>query len=251
MTLEERFEHVMKLNAEKEAQIEYLRRQLDQAMRRNRKEIQSSKSSSRSHSEEEEEGGSESNPFGTSEEEEVREPRRRRRSKPSTMDFKVEIPEFEGQLNPDDFLDWLSTVERVFEYKDIPDDKKVKLVALKVHKYASIWWNNVLSKRARKGKGKVRTWRKMKEKLKAKFLPPHYLQDNYTKLHNLKQETKSVEEYTREFERLVMTCDLRENEDQTLVRYLGGLNESIRNVVELQHFSTLDEVSSLAHKVEL
>ena len=48
-----------------------------------------------------------------------------------------------------------------------------------------------------------------------------------------------------------MTCDLRENEDQTLVRYLGGLNESIRNVVELQHFSSLDEVSSLAHKVEL
>ena len=62
------------------------------------------------------------------------------------MDFKVEIPEFEGQLNPDDFLEWLSTVERVFEYKDIPDDKKVKLVALKLRKYASIWWNNVLAK---------------------------------------------------------------------------------------------------------
>jgi len=27
-------------------------------------------------------------------------------------------------------------VERVFEYKDIPDDKKVKLVALKLRKYA-------------------------------------------------------------------------------------------------------------------
>jgi len=48
-----------------------------------------------------------------------------------------------------------------------------------------------------------------------------------------------------------MTCDLRENEDQTLVRYLGGLNESIRNVVELQSYPTLDKVSALAHKVEL
>jgi len=47
-----------------------------------------------------------------------------------------------------------------------------------------------------------------------------------------------------------MTCDLRESEDQTIVRYLGGLNESIRNVVELQTFSTLDEVTNLAHKVE-
>jgi len=41
-----------------------------------------------------------------------------------------------------------------------PDDKKVKLVALKLHKYASIWWANVVAKRARKGKGKgkIRTW---------------------------------------------------------------------------------------------
>jgi len=78
----------------------------------------------------------------------------------------------------------------VFEYKDVPDDKKVKLVAFKRRKYASIWWSNILSKRIRKGKGKVRTWKKSKEKLKAKFLPLHYLQDNYTKLHNLRQEPK-------------------------------------------------------------
>ena len=68
------------------------------------------------------------------------------------MDFKVAIPEFEGQLNPDEFLDWMSTVKRVFEYKDILDDKKVKLVFLKLRRYVSIWWNNILSKRARKGK---------------------------------------------------------------------------------------------------
>ena len=40
------------------------------------------------------------------------------------MDFKVKILEFKGQLNPDDFLDWLSTFERVFEYKDIPNEKR-------------------------------------------------------------------------------------------------------------------------------
>jgi len=35
-------------------------------------------------------------------------------------------------------LIWLQTVERMFDYKDIPDEKKVKLVALKLRKYASI-----------------------------------------------------------------------------------------------------------------
>ena len=101
------------------------------------------------------------------------------------MDFKVEIPEFEGQLNLDDFVEWMNVVERVFEYKDIPDYKKVKLIALKLRRYASIWWSNMSAKRARKGKAKVKLWRKMKEKLKAKFLPPHYLQDTSTKLYNL------------------------------------------------------------------
>jgi len=41
------------------------------------------------------------------------------------LGFKVKIPEFEGRLDPDEFLEWLQTVERVFEYKDVPEDKKV------------------------------------------------------------------------------------------------------------------------------
>ena len=99
---------------------------------------------------------------------------RSRRGKPLTLIFKVEIPEFEGQLNPDEFKDWMNTVERVFEYKGVSDDKQVKLVALKLCKYASIWWSTVVSKRARKEKDKIRSWSKMKEKLKTKFLPPTY-----------------------------------------------------------------------------
>jgi len=104
--------------------------------------------------------------------------RSRRHHRPydrSCNDFKVDIPEFEGQLDPDLFFDWLQTVERVFEFKIIPEEKKVKLVALKLKKYASIWWSNVASKRVRKGKGKIKTWKKKVSKLKSKFLPPHYL----------------------------------------------------------------------------
>ena len=75
----------------------------------------------------------------------------------SFNDFKLEISEFEGQLYLDLFLGWLRTIERVFEYKDIPEGKKVKLVAVKLRKYASIWWSNVVSKRVKKGKAKIRT----------------------------------------------------------------------------------------------
>ena len=46
-------------------------------------------------------------------------------------------------------------VEWVFDYKDVPDEDKVKLVALKLCKYASIWWAYVMAKRPRKGKAKI------------------------------------------------------------------------------------------------
>ena len=40
-------------------------------------------------------------------------------------------------MHPNDFLDWLSTVERTFEYSDLFEAKKVKLVAIKLKKHAS------------------------------------------------------------------------------------------------------------------
>ena len=69
------------------------------------------------------------------------------RIRATLKDFKVEVPEFEGKLDPEEFLDWRHMVERVFEYKDIPEEKKVKLVALRLRKYASLWWTNLCAKR--------------------------------------------------------------------------------------------------------
>nr|GEY42103.1 reverse transcriptase domain-containing protein [Tanacetum cinerariifolium] len=43
-----------------------------------------------------------------------------------------EIPEFEGRLCPDDFLDWLRMVDRIFDLRDTPDHIKVKLVAIRL-----------------------------------------------------------------------------------------------------------------------
>ena len=77
-------------------------------------------------------------------------------------------------------------MERVFDYMDMPDDKKVKLIALKVRKYISTWWDNVLHKRAKKGKGKINSLRKIKGMLKEKFLLSYFLQENFSRLHHLK-----------------------------------------------------------------
>ena len=87
------------------------------------------------------------------------EPRRtpRRESRPPTNSnyFRVELPEFEGKLDRDEFLEWLHTVERMFDYKEVLEEKKVKLVVLRLRKYSSLWWTNLCSKRIRERKPKI------------------------------------------------------------------------------------------------
>jgi len=60
----------------------------------------------------------------------------------------------------------------------------------------------------------------------------------------------SVEEYTCEFEKLLVKCDIQEPEEQTIVRYLGGLDPRYSNVIELQAYISFDDVCVMVHKVE-
>ena len=69
-------------------------------------------------------------------------------------------------------------MERVFDDKDSPDEKKVKLVALKPSEYASISQANTMAKPTKRGKGKICSWDQMRDKLKAMFLLSHHLHDN-------------------------------------------------------------------------
>ena len=85
-------------------------------------------------------------------EEPSRRSRPEQRMQANSNDFRVEIPEYEGKLDPEDFLDWLHAVKRVFKYKDVPEENKVKLVALRLRKYASLWWTNLCAKRVRERK---------------------------------------------------------------------------------------------------
>ena len=90
----------------------------------------------------------------------------------------------------------------------------------------------------------------MKTKLEAQFIPSSYVQDRYARLHSLTQDHMSVEEYTREFQKLLIKCDVQEPKEQTIIRYLGGLKSKYANVVELQQFTTFNEVCVLADKAE-
>jgi hypothetical protein len=55
------------------------------------------------------------------------------------LGFKVVLPKFFGTLQAKGFIDWLHEVERIFNYKEVPDHMKVKLFTIKLKGRASTW----------------------------------------------------------------------------------------------------------------
>ena len=64
----------------------------------------------------------------------------------------VELPSFNGNVSIEEYLDWVSDVEKFFDYMGIADDKQVCLVAYKLKGGASAWWDHVQLNRTREQK---------------------------------------------------------------------------------------------------
>ncbi|GJY41188.1 putative nucleotidyltransferase, ribonuclease H, partial [Tanacetum coccineum] len=78
--------------------------------------------------------------------------------------MRVNIPDFAGDtLSPEGFIDWLVAVEEVFEFKEVPKNKRVSLIATKLHGKASTWWQQLKLTRERVGKPRITSWQKMKK----------------------------------------------------------------------------------------
>lgn len=54
--------------------------------------------------------------------------------------FKVEFPEFAGGLEPEDFIDWFITMEDILNFKYVPPDQRVPLVATHLRGCDVSWW---------------------------------------------------------------------------------------------------------------
>lgn len=78
------------------------------------------------------------------------------------MGFRVEIPEFNGNLNTEEFLDWLSSIEEILEYKRVPGDQCVPLIASRFKNRAMAWWQQIKESRRRAGKPRIETWERLK-----------------------------------------------------------------------------------------
>ena len=160
------------------------------------------------------------------------------------MGMRTEITEFHGSLQAEEFLDWLATVKEILQFKRVPKNKRVPLVATRLRGRATAWWQQSKLTRTRLGKSKITTREKMKKHMRPAFLFYNFQRLMYQRPQNLRQGMRSVDDYTTEFYQLIARNEIQEMEDQLVARYIGSLRPQIQDTVSL-----FDPVSmSAAHQ---
>ncbi|XP_010484739.1 PREDICTED: uncharacterized protein LOC104763013 [Camelina sativa] len=164
--------------------------------------------------------------------------------------FRLDLPEFSGSLKPEEFLDWLSATEELLDFKSVPGDKRVPLVATRFRGRASAWWQQLKVQRVNSGKSRVDSWDKLKKHMRRYFLPYNYARTVYTQFQNLRQGTRSVDEYSSEFFSLLARNSLYEAEEHSVSRFIGGLKQQIQNQLLLFNPTSISEAHQRAVLIE-
>ncbi|XP_026399202.1 uncharacterized protein LOC113295057 [Papaver somniferum] len=167
----------------------------------------------------------------------------------SEYKLKAYIPAFNGSFKIEELLDWIYEVEAFFEFMDIPDDTKVKLVTYKLKGGAAAWWENICEDRVNYHKPTVCTWTRMRKLIRDKFLPQDFRQQLFVKLQHCQQGARSVEEYVAEFYSLVARNQIQESEEQLVTRFIEGLNILIQYSMTRFAFTMVEAIQQ-AIKIE-
>ncbi|XP_031387160.1 uncharacterized protein LOC116200452 [Punica granatum] len=136
--------------------------------------------------------------------------------------IKRTIPHFQGRNDLDAFIEWERKVELIFDCHNYSEEKKVKLVAVEFTDYAIIWWDKLVKEKRMNHERPIETWEEMKT-------------------------SKAGDE---EMEIALIRANIEEDEEAIMARFLCSLNREIANVVELQNYVEIEDMVSMAMKVE-
>src|SRR2546430_8037172 len=164
--------------------------------------------------------------------------------------IKMRIPTFEGKNNAEEFIEWERKVEQIFECHNYSEEKKSVLAAVEFKGYATFWWDQLKAQRRGKGMRPIPRWSTLKELMRSRFVPSSYTRDLYNRLARLVQGGRSVEEYHKEMEMIMARANIEEDDDRKMARFMGGLNLSISEELELYEYHIMEELVQKAMKIE-
>ena len=106
----------------------------------------------------------------------------------------------------------------MFDYYEVMDEKKVKLVAICLKGRASTWWKQLQISHQRSGKVKIKNWEKMKKNLREQFLPFFFFffffisyKDVYSKNYLMHNGITHIKDYKKRRKNKEKTNYKREN----------------------------------------
>ncbi|KAH7857888.1 hypothetical protein Vadar_017588 [Vaccinium darrowii] len=86
--------------------------------------------------------------------------------------------------------------------------------------------------------------------MRVEFLPHNYTRIMYQRLQNLRQNTRSVDDYTDEFYQLVARNDLSETQEQLILRYVGGLRAQFQDELIMYDLCSVSDAHQRALVLE-
>ncbi|PVH36619.1 hypothetical protein PAHAL_6G124100 [Panicum hallii] len=161
--------------------------------------------------------------------------------------IKFNIPPFDGTYDPDAYITWKIVVDQKFACHNFPENARVRAATSEFTDFASIWWIEHGNKNV---DDMPQTWDALKWVMRARFIPSYYARDLLHKLQQLRQGTRSVEEYYQELQMGMLRCNLVEGDEPAMARFLGGLNWKIQDILAYKVYTNITRLFHLACKAE-
>jgi hypothetical protein len=94
------------------------------------------------------------------------------------------------------------------------------------------------------------TWDALKRVMRARFVPSYYARDMLNKLQQLRQGTKSAEEYYQKLQMAMLYCNIEGGEESDMARFLGELNREIQDILAYKDYAKVTCLFHLACKAK-
>ncbi|CAA0814717.1 Unknown protein, partial [Striga hermonthica] len=155
---------------------------------------------------------------------------------------------FSGQGDPRIVNEWVQGLETIFEVMDCPDRYRILSAQIQLTGDARLWWNAYRGMRP--GEKEGCTWDKFKELIREKYYPAYYRAELERQFLALKQGTRSVEEYEREFTRLgAFVPNLVSIKAKRSRCFTGGLLPAVHHNIVGHSFQTYAHTVNIAQEV--